>query len=274
MGHQERWQLAGNAAEAYERYLVPAIFEGWARRLVELAALRPGERALDVACGTGIVARLAAQRAGSGRVVGFDLNPGMLAFARSLPHTPGAVVEWREGDALALPFPDASFEAALCQNGLQYFPDRLAALREMHRVLVPSGRLALLVWGAIERSPGFASLASALAQHVSAEAAAIMRAPFAISDAGILRTLVAETGFRDVVVLNEVGTARFPSIEGFVQRQVAGSPLREPVGAADDTARAAVVAEVSSTLRAYATPVGLAFPMEAHLITAGKESAG
>jgi SAM-dependent methyltransferase len=273
VGHQERWQLAGNAAEAYERYLVPAMFDHWARRLVELSALRPGERALDVACGTGIVARHAAPRAGSGRVVGLDLSPGMIAFARSLPHAPGAAVEWREGDALALPFPDMSFEIVFCQNGLQYFPDRLATLREMHRVLVPGGRLVLLVWGAIERSPGFAALADALARHVGGEAAAIMRAPFALGDTEALGALIGAAGFRDVTVRSEPGIARFPSTEDFIPQQVAGSPLRESVGTMADDTREALIGEIGGTLRAFVTPDGLAFPMQALLASAWKAAA-
>src|SRR5919198_597316 len=180
---QERWQLAGTAAEIYQEHLVPAIFGPWAPVVADSASLQPGERVLDVACGTGAVAREAAARVGAtGTVVGLDLNPGMLAAARGVPITSGASVDWREGDASAMPFPDASFDVVLCQLGLQYFPDRPAALKEMHRVLVPGGRLVLMVWQSIERSPGFALLAEALERHVDASAAAIMRAPFAFTD--------------------------------------------------------------------------------------------
>jgi len=180
---QERWQLAGTAAEVYQEHLVPAIFGPWAPIVVESASLRPGERVVDVACGTGAVAREAAPQVGvSGTVVGLDLNPGMLAVARELPPASGALVEWREGDATAMPFHNAAFDVVLCQLGLQYFPDRPAALGEMHRVLVPGGRLVLLVWQSIEHSPGFARLAEALERHVGTLAAAIMRAPFVFGD--------------------------------------------------------------------------------------------
>src|SRR5689334_8372947 len=154
----EHWQLEGSAPELYQRYLVPAVTGQWAADLVERAALQPGERVLDVACGTGVVARLAAARVGpSGRVAALDLNPGMLAVARTLPGEPGegaaAVIEWYEDSALALPFPEASFEVAFCQLGLQFFPDRPQALQEMRRVLVSGGRLALSVFGPIEHNP-------------------------------------------------------------------------------------------------------------------------
>ena len=105
MSQAERWQLGGNAPEVYETQLVPAIFEPWAPLLVAQAALRAGERVLDIACGTGVVTRLVAPQVGpTGYVVGLDLNPGMLARARTSPPPEGAAVEWREGDAAALPF--------------------------------------------------------------------------------------------------------------------------------------------------------------------------
>jgi ubiquinone/menaquinone biosynthesis C-methylase UbiE len=132
MSLQEPWQLGDNAEEVYERYLVPAIFGPWAADLVALAAPQPGEHVLDVACGTGVVVRLVAPHVGPrGHVVGLDLHAGRLAVARALPPAPGAVVEWREGDALALPFAEAVFDLVCCQQGLQFFPDRRTALREM-----------------------------------------------------------------------------------------------------------------------------------------------
>jgi ubiquinone/menaquinone biosynthesis C-methylase UbiE len=135
------------ASATYERVMVPAVFGPWAKDLLDRAALAPGMRALDVACGTGIVARLAALQVGStGRVVGVDSNEAMLAVARAQPAPGGAQVEWRQGDATKLPFTDGEFDRVLCQHGLQYVADRIAALREMKRVLAPGGRLALSVF--------------------------------------------------------------------------------------------------------------------------------
>jgi ubiquinone/menaquinone biosynthesis C-methylase UbiE len=145
----------GSAPEVYERHLVPAIFGPWAEDLLAFALPKPAERVLDLACGTGVVARLAAQRVGpSGSIVGIDLNPGMLAVARSVTAPHGAQIEWRESNVNALPFHDATFDVALCQQGLQFFPDRSAALREVRRVLVPRGRIALSVWRSRQYSPG------------------------------------------------------------------------------------------------------------------------
>src|SRR5712691_2764603 len=147
MSQQEQRPLRGTEAEIYERYLVPAVFAPWAALLIEQAALQPGERVLDVACGTGVVARLAAKPVGStGQVIGLDNDAEKLGVARSLPPLQGVSLVWQEGNAIAMPFADASFDALLCQQGLQFFPDRPAALREMHRVLVPGGRVVLSVW--------------------------------------------------------------------------------------------------------------------------------
>jgi ubiquinone/menaquinone biosynthesis C-methylase UbiE len=191
MRQRSGWQLAsGSVAEANERYIMAAFGNAWAQALVQLAAPEEGERVLDVACGTGPVARYAAALVGpSGRVIGLDLNAGMLAIARALPQREGIAIEWREGDATALPFPDASFDRVCCQQGLQFFPDRPAALREMCRVLVPGGRLALSVWRGLEHQPFYAALTEALERYVSPEAAGSLRAAFTLANAQVSREL-------------------------------------------------------------------------------------
>jgi ubiquinone/menaquinone biosynthesis C-methylase UbiE len=158
MSDQVQWQVAGSAPENYERALVPAVFEPWAPQVVALAKPKAGDRVLDVACGTGVVARHAAERVGpSGRIVGLDLNPGMLSVAASVASKVSgnsAAITWREASAVEMPFADASFDVVYCQLGLQFFPDRPKALREMYRVLTPEGRLSLMVWRGIDQSPG------------------------------------------------------------------------------------------------------------------------
>jgi ubiquinone/menaquinone biosynthesis C-methylase UbiE len=274
MSDQGQWQVVGNAAETYERALVPAVFAAWAPLVVALADPRPGERVLDVACGTGVLTRLVAQRVGrAAKVIGLDLNPGMLAVAAAVtanePPT-SASITWQEASATKIPLPDAAFDIVCSQLGLQFFPDRPAALREMYRVMVPGGRLGLMVWRGIEHSPGFGSLAAALVRHVSNEAAGIMRAPFALADAEELRGLIAAAGFRDIAIRPVPGTVRFPSVARFVLDYVAGSPLAAHVAKVSDEARAAVVSEVGDALRPYLAAGGLAFPIEAHLASAKK----
>jgi ubiquinone/menaquinone biosynthesis C-methylase UbiE len=267
MAQQGQWQVAGSAPEVYERELVPAVFGVWAPVLVELAQPHPGERVIDVACGTGIVARLAAKRVGpTGAVVGVDLNPGMLSIARSVAGT--GSIQWQEASADRLPFPDGSFSVVYCQLGLQFFADRAAALREMRRVSGSEGRLAIMVWRGIQESPGFAALAEALERHIGQAAATIMRAPFGLSDAGELESLVSTAGFQDVAVEQRNGTVHFPSIERFVLSYVAGSPLVGAVSKADDAARAALITDVRNALRRYTGNTELAFPIGAHLLSA------
>ena len=175
MNTENQWQLTGSAAERYERVLVPAIFAPWAADLVELAQLQDGERVLDVACGTGVVARHAAQKVGTtGHVTGLDLNQGMVRVARSLPSVPeAAAIVWIEGSALAMHLPDAAFDVVLCQQGVQFFPDRLAALHEMRRVLVPGGRVLVSVWAG--PTPYSIAMWNAVERHVEPDAAATFR---------------------------------------------------------------------------------------------------
>ena len=143
MAWQDQYQQDGGAAELFQRYIVPRITSLWGKDLVDRACIRVGENVLDVACGTGVVTRLAARRSVAGRVVGLDLNADMLRVASSVVHEDGLTVEWCEGSALALPFGEGAFNVVLCQLGLQFFPDKSVALHEMARVLTFGGRLLL-----------------------------------------------------------------------------------------------------------------------------------
>lgn len=272
MNEPGQWQVAGSAPEIYERELVPAVFGVWAPILVELAQPRSGDRVVDVACGTGIVARIAAKRVGpTGAVVGVDLNRGMLSVARSVASKDagsGGPLQWQEASADKLPLPDGSFNIAYCQLGLQFFADRAAALREMRRVLGAEGRIALMVWRDIEESPGFAVLAEALERNIGQTAAAIMRAPFGLSNADELEALLSTAGFHSIAIQQRSGTVRFPSVEQFVLSYVAGSPLAGPVSKADDAAREALITEVKNALAKYVSSSELAFPIAAHLASA------
>ena len=269
MARQEQWQLGGNAPEMYERYSVPTAFGPLAALLIDLAAIQPGERVLDVACGTGAVARLAIQHVGpTGQVVGLDLNPAMLAVARTVPLSPGASIRWQEGSAIALPFAEATFEVVCCQQGLQFFPDRGAALREMHRVLVPGGRVVLGVWRAIEENPGAAAFSAALARYVSAEAGVRARAPFALAEAAALHALLTEAGLRDVRIHTASYTTRHPSPEDYVWQMMVTSPLADVFAQMEDTTRAALVREVGTALQSYRDEEGLALPIATHLAVA------
>ena len=172
-----------NPAETYERYFVPAMFLPWATILLRHAAPRSRDRVLDVTCGTGIVARQAAPLVGAkGQVVALDMNPAMLAVGRALPAPSGATISWQEGNAVALPCPDGTFDVVLCQHGLQFVPDRATAVREMRRVLAPGGRASVIVLQALSRHPVFEALMGSVASHLSLPLSQIMT-PFALCDA-------------------------------------------------------------------------------------------
>ena len=179
-----QWQLARESPERYQNILTPAILGPFAEAVVNVAALQAGEAVVDVGTGTGAAARYAAEIVGpSGRVLGVDVNAGMLEVARSLPAVPGAPVEWREANATRLPLDDHRIDAALCAQTLQFLPKKEAALAEMRRVVKPGGRIALSLWCEIEESPYFYTLIQAIARHIGPEAAAGLKSAFALCDA-------------------------------------------------------------------------------------------
>ena len=208
MVDHHHWQLDGSAPELYEKYLVPAITTKWAEDIVGRAQPRCGEDVLDVACGTGVVARLVSKRMAQGRVTGLDLNAGMLAVARTLPNE-GAVIDWIEGSALDLPFPAGRFDLVLCQLGLQFFPDQGRALCEMHRVLTSSGRVALSVYSPIERTPGANSFVLALDRVLGPTASKIKRGEHSFNAPEELRELIIQAGFPSVEVQTVVQQIAF-----------------------------------------------------------------
>ncbi|WP_458189149.1 class I SAM-dependent methyltransferase [Haladaptatus sp. NG-WS-4] len=263
------WQLAGSSAEAYERYLVPGMFAPWADELVERAGLEPGDSALDVGCGTGIVARRAARTVASdGSVVGLDPNMGMLEVAEATSSDEDTAIEWREGDAADLPFSDETFDVVFCQQVLQFVPNPSTALQEIHRVLVPDGRLAVSVWRPIEFNYSYVVMADVLERHVGEEAAAMMRSPFPSWRMDELRDLVRDAGYHDVVITIGIEPMQYPSPEEFVRREAASSPLAGPLGGLERDVREALVRDVEKTLREYTDDDGIVFPMEAHVVVA------
>jgi ubiquinone/menaquinone biosynthesis C-methylase UbiE len=267
MTKHQPWHLGAEAAELYERYVARYILGPWAPLLVDTACLAEGERVLDVACGTGLVARAAAKRVGSaGRVVGVDLNPAMIGVARSLPVPAGAPIEWLERDALDLRFEDVSFDVVLCQQGLQFFPDKAAAMREMRRVLKHGGRLALSVW----TNAGLynSAVGGALAQFVGNETAVRFCASRQAPTREEIQRLAREAGFSAV----EVGICRIkaslPRLDRFTLHHLAATPVAPVIAAADPETRKKIGASVMNRLQRYADGDGVTYPEEAHVLTA------
>jgi ubiquinone/menaquinone biosynthesis C-methylase UbiE len=245
----------GSAPENYERYFVPAIAAPLADDLIAIAEPRPGERVLDVACGTGVVTRLASQRVGAaGTVAGLDVDPGMLAVASSMT-PPGMVIEWHKATAETMPLPDASFDAVLCQMGLQFVPDKPMALREMRRVLVPGGRLILNVPGPTPRL--LAIMAEQLAHHIGPEAAGFVDHVFSLHDTAVLEDLIGDAGFSDVSVRSPSKFLRLPAPEEFLWEYVSATPLAGAVSQVDDKRRASLEREVVARWQQFVKDRGL-----------------
>jgi ubiquinone/menaquinone biosynthesis C-methylase UbiE len=270
------------AAEIYEHHLVPVMFEPFARDLIQLSDIRRSDRILDVACGTGILSRLAIDHvdASVGKVVGVDVNPAMLNVARH--YSAGKDIEWKEGSALSIPFPNESFELVICQQGLQFFPDRLKALTEMNRVLVgasnrdkDSGRLVLSIWTSIKDSPGFHILEQLLQETVSHEAATIMQLPHSLSDSSELISLVRAAGFDKILSKEVTKTISFDSVEEFVVGYTNGSMLASYFSdkkRIDDITLDKLLKAASSELNQFVDEHSrkLSFPLRTRLVSANK----
>lgn len=265
MSASETGQVSRSAAEVYEAFFLPALFEQWADRVADGAGIQPGQRVLDVACGTGVLARAVAARVGpTGAVVGVDLNDGMLAVARRK----APAIAWQQGRAEALPLEDDRFDAVVSQFGLMFFADRRAALREMLRALRPGGRLAVAVWAGLDRIPGYAAMAALLQRLFGDDVADALRAPFALGDPHLLHALFGEAGIPQVQVATSDGTARFPSIEAWVYTDIKGWTLADVL---DDAQVALLLREAERDLRRFVAADGtVEFSAPAHIVTATK----
>lgn len=258
----------GSAAENYQRFFVPAIGMPLAIELIRLAALRPDERVLDVACGTGVVARLAAEQVGAtGTVAGLDVNAGMLAVARSIT-SPGASIEWYEASAESMPLPDEAFDVVLCQLSLQFMSDKLSALQEMRRVLVHDGRMMLNVPGRAGQI--FAVVAEAMRRHISPEAAGFVRHVFSLNDTSELRRLTSEAGFRDIAVDANTKLLRLPPPKEFLWQYVHSTPLAGLVAEASDDERAALEHDVVAEWQDFEEDGAMTYQQDILVVTARK----
>ncbi len=258
-----RGQVGREAAALYEHFFVPALFAQWAQPMLDAATVTRGARVLDVACGTGVLARAAAQRVGAAHlVVGIDPNEAMLAVAADCE----PAIAWRTGCAEHMDFDDASFDAVLCQFGLMFFEDRQAGLREMMRVLRPGGALAVAVWDVLEHSPGFAALATMLDRIVGTAAGDALRVPFSLGDVDALRELFARSGVPDVRIATHAGTARFPSLESWIRTNVRGWAFSDLVS--DAQLQQLLDAAARGMLDLQGAHGDVAFAASAHIVVA------
>ena len=253
-----------DAAAVYERLFVPAEFQEWAPRVADAARIQTGQRVLDVACGTGVLTREAATRAGpSGFVAGFDLDAGMLAMAARVSRG----ISWCRGSADSLPFANAAFDAVVSQFGLMFFPDRRQALREMLRVTAAGGHVAIAVWDTLVRTPAYLALVGLLERFAGRKASDALRAPFALGDRRLLAGLLAEAGMAGAMITTVAGTGRFPNVRTMVEAELKGwMPMVGITLSAEDIER--VVEESQAALAPFVTPDGsVHFDSPAHLVT-------
>jgi ubiquinone/menaquinone biosynthesis C-methylase UbiE len=267
MTNNEQWHMARAAAENYERVVARYVLGPWAPLLVDAAQVARGQCVLDLACGTGVVARVAAQRVGpDGRIVGVDLNPGMIDVARCLPAPGGASIEWLEGSALAIPLPDASVDVVLCQQGLQFFPDKELALRQMYRVLRRRGRLALSVWS----NTGFynSAVGRALARFVGQDVACRFCASRNAPGSDELERLAASAGFSGVNVRIRRMNVHLPPLDRFALEHLAATPVAGSLEALDTESRNRIGASVLAELQRFNDGDGVTYPEETYVLTA------
>jgi ubiquinone/menaquinone biosynthesis C-methylase UbiE len=259
------FQLSGDAPTAYTRFALK-IVEPWTDDLILAAGCRDGDRVLDVACGTGVIAsRVNLVSRKLCYVTGIDINEGMLNVARG-----NSQVEWHQGSATDLPFDAGSFDVVLCQQGLQYFPDRPVAMKEMARVLAPGGRIALNVWGALERQPFFVEAIAAIGMFLGADAQTPFYRAFSLNSADELRQLANDAGLHNSRVRFEHRTMRYPVLERFVVGWVSGAPITAQFLALPDDRKQAFIAHFVERLASFVDDAGLAVPMENHFLTASK----
>lgn len=261
-GYVEKFSVLGSAPAAYQKHLVPVLFQPLAEATLSWVTPGPGQRVLDVACGTGVVSRLAA--ATGARVVGLDHNPAMLSVAREVE----PAVEWVPGDAASMPFADDSFDIAFCQQGMQFMPDPAKVLREIRRVLVPGGQIAVALWRGRSRTPGFAALVDVLDRHAGPAAGDVLRGPFALPDAGVLRELVTNAGFSAARMRIHLFAVRFASIQEFFDDEVAATPLAQSIPDLPEATRRAMVRDLTEALADYTDDDGVVFPIESHIVRA------
>ena len=254
-------------ATMYEGHMVPALFLRWAEALVEQLGVSPGERALDVACGTGAVTRvLAGAVAPGGSVVGIDLSPAMLGIAEGLGL---GGVDLHQADAAALPVKDADFDVAVCQQGLQFFPDRAAAVGEMHRALKPGGRVGIACWRGVDDQPFFRAFDDAV-EAVGLSATTVPNVPLSFPDADALREVIEAGGFSEVTVERQERASVWPDYAAYARLFIQAPPFSAIFAGAPEETVSAFLGELATRIEPFRTDRGHEIPWAANVAVARK----
>jgi len=265
MEANSRWQVSGNAADRYEEFLVPTIFAPWTDVLLDLANIGQNESILDIACGTGIVARTAAERLGGrNNLVGVDLNGGMLDVAKKL----NSEIDWVEADVTEIPFTDSSFDVAFCQQGLQFFPDKTKALREVKRVLRPNGRAIVSVARSLKHNPLMQSQVDAFSRHIGVATADAIRAVCGLSDRDQIVTHFLSARFKMPQVESVSLTLKHPDGRDFVKGLMSASPAASAIDELPNSKKNLICEDILDGFGTFYDGQKLEFPHVAHVVVA------
>jgi len=226
MTDAETGQVNRSAAEIYDEFFLPALFDQAAMMTVEAAQPGPGMHVLDVGCGTGaLTMRLSDSVKPGGKVTGLDCNEGMLAVASAK----SSDIEWKPGQAEALPFDDDMFDAAFCQFGLMFFEDRPLGLQEMRRVTRPGGKVVVTVWDSLQRTPGYLAMTRLLDRQFGRDVARALEAPFVLGEESLMAALFEDAGMEGAEFKRLPVTARFPSLEAWLHTDIRGWTFSDQV---------------------------------------------
>jgi SAM-dependent methyltransferase len=261
MNTADTYHLSTKAAEQQK---VPSLFGPIARATLDVVSLPEGAQIIDVACGTGIISKVAAEHlTGQGRIVGTDLNPAMIEVARRTMPATRHRIEWFTCDATELPFENGQFDIAFCQQGLQFFPDKPKALSEIRRVLVTNGQLFLTCWKSV--SPLFQAASDSLRYRIGNEIAEQALRPYAFRDGGVISSLLKDAGFEVDEVSTLVVDRHLTPARRAVRAELLAQPYEQALRASGDATIDAIVEDVVMSLKNYSDGQTITVPSEAHL---------
>jgi len=267
----KHWQLDLEAAKRYQEIPVPTILGPVAHALVDKVKLNSGAMVLDVGCGTGAATRYAAKFVGpDGRVAGVDINPGMIEVAKSLSESVGTPFDWYENSAFELPFEESTFDVALSAQTIQFLDDRVAALKEMQRVLRPRGQLAISVWCEVGHNPYFDALIKAVTNHLGAETASGLGAAFTLSKPSEIEGLLVEAGLQKIEVEMCELSLEMPELSNFAAKHISATPMATSFFASSESIQKDLVEEVADHLATYQTETGATVPFRIRVAKAQK----
>ena len=264
---KEAFQLSDDAVTAYEDQKVRAMFGPLARVTLATLSINEEDTILDLACGTGIVSRSILKTVvPNSPMTGVDLNAGMIKKAKELTHTEASNYDWHVADAEDLPFDAGAFSLIICQQGIQYFPNQQAVLKELHRVSAKPGKLVISVWAGA--SDFFEAMAASVGQHVDHETGQKYLGPFSYKDVDVLPDMLTRAGFKEVEVKKLTVDRTMENISSNILGEILGHPAGQKVKDAGKLVVQAISSEVIAACSKYQSGNDMIVPQQAYLFTA------